>query len=260
MALDADKANNAPADVAPTPRGRRPRAAPHAAAPRREGVAAVIRRRLRSEIIDMERKPGDAVSEKAIALAFGVSRTPVREALIQLADEGLVDVFPQSGTFVARIPLSGLPEAMLVRESLEGTIVRLAAASASADFIMQLEQGLARQRDCALRDDRSSFHREDEAFHALIAAGAGFPGVWSLVQQVKIQIDRFRRLTLPVPGRMAAVIGEHEAIVRAISAHDPERAALVMATHLTTMRAGLAQARDLNPSYFSDDRSQPPIG
>lgn len=257
MSLQADKPGGRTAEAEPPARERRPRAAPKAVPPRRESAATAIRRSLRAEIVAMERKPGEAISEKAIATAFGVSRTPVREALIQLADEGLVDVFPQSGTFVARIPLSGLPEAILVRESLEATMVRLAAERAGADDITALEACLARQRDCAARDDRPNFHREDENFHGLIAAIAGCPGVWTLVQQVKIQIDRFRRLTLPVPGRMQAVIEEHGVIVEAIAARAPERAVELMARHLGTMKTGLAQTRGLYPDYFFDDRGAP---
>ena len=74
-----------------------------------------------------------------------------------------------------------------------------------------------------------------------------------LIQQVKIQVDRYRRLTLPVPGRMARVLQEHTAIVKAIEARDPARAAAAMAAHLDGLSASIADVRDLNPEYFVEE-------
>ena len=108
--------------------------------PRRGGTAARERRRrrgsirdLRDELVSLQRRPGEAISEAEIALSYGVSRTPVREAILKLADEGLVDIFPQSGIFVSRIPLAALPEAIIVRKALEETTARMAAQRATAE-------------------------------------------------------------------------------------------------------------------------------
>ena len=231
---------------------RKPRAPRLASAPqRRESASAVIRRALRAEIIDMTRKPGDPISEKGIAGAYGVSRTPVREALLALAEEGLIDIFPQSGTFVARIPLDGMPEAMLIRESLEQTIVRIAASRCTGDDAARLDQHLASQRVAAEADDARGFHLLDEDFHATLASIAGFPGVWSLVQQVKYQIDRFRHMTLGMAGRSVSIVDEHAAIVAGIAANDAEAAVAAMTRHLSTVRTGLDAALALNSDYFT---------
>lgn len=224
----------------------------HPVEARRDSAANLIRRVLQDEIVSMQRKPGEPISEKAIAAVFGVSRTPVREALIRLAEDGLVAIFPQSGTFVAPIPLAELPEAILVRETLEARTVSLAARRAGKEAAAELQASLSRQRKAARARDAAVFHREDEAFHALIAELAGFPGIWALVQQVKIHIDRFRHLTLPLPGRMGAIVKEHERIAAAINEAAPRRAEKAMADHLATMRAGLDEARRRNPDYFLD--------
>ena len=86
---------------------------------RAESASATIYRTLREEIVSLARKPGESIVEKEIAQAQSVSRTPVREALLRLAAEGLVDTVAKSGTFVARIPISALPEAIVVRKALE---------------------------------------------------------------------------------------------------------------------------------------------
>jgi DNA-binding GntR family transcriptional regulator len=212
----------------------------------------LIYREVRDDIVSMRRKPGEPIVERQIALARGVSRTPVREALLRLADEDLVEIFPQSGTFVARIPMGALPEAILMRTALEQTTARLAAERADPGHVARLRELLARQRRVEARGDRDRFHAADEAFHAAIAQAAGHPGIWRFIEQVKIQVDRYRRLTLPVPGRMRRVLAEHAAIVEAIEKHDGPGAAAAMAAHLERLRASIGDVRDLNPDYFVD--------
>jgi DNA-binding GntR family transcriptional regulator len=82
-------------------------------------TSSLIYQTLRREIVSMHRKPGDPIIEKELASTFGVSRTPIREALLRLSAEHLVEIAPQSGTFVARIPLADLPEAIVIRRALE---------------------------------------------------------------------------------------------------------------------------------------------
>jgi DNA-binding GntR family transcriptional regulator len=235
-----------------------PKRQPDAPPPRpggraRAGNAAhLIYREVRDDIVSMRRKPGEAIVEREIALARGVSRTPVREALLRLADESLVEIFPQSGTFVARIPIGALPEAILMRTALEQTTARLAAERADARQVAGLRELLERQRRVQSRGDRDRFHEADEAFHAAIAQTAGHPGIWRFIEQVKMQVDRYRRLTLPVPGRMKRVLAEHAAVVAAIEKHDGPGAAAAMAAHLENLRASIGDVRDLNPDYFVD--------
>jgi len=95
----------------------------------------------------MQRRPGEVISEAEIALSYGVSRTPVREAILKLSDEGLLEIFPQSGIFVSRIPIAALPEAIIVRKALEATTAQLAAERAPASQILVLHAILERQRE-----------------------------------------------------------------------------------------------------------------
>ena len=231
--------------VVPPPRSRAAQAVA-----RSETTADRIYHALRTEIVALRRAPGEPISEKEVALASGVSRTPVREALLRLSGEGLVLIFPQSGTFIGRIPIAALPEAILVRKALEDLTVRHAAQNADAEKIASLKALIDRQQQTEQRADYDAFHAADESFHALIAEIAGHRGIWRLIEQVKVQVDRYRRLTLPVPGRMGRVVAEHCAIVDAITARDPERAATAMAAHLDGLSASITDVRDLNPEYF----------
>jgi len=83
--------------------------------PRAATAASKIYSDLRSELVSLQRRPGEAIAEAQIALSYGVSRTPVREAILKLSDEGLLEIYPQSGIFVARIPVAALPERTVAR-------------------------------------------------------------------------------------------------------------------------------------------------
>jgi DNA-binding GntR family transcriptional regulator len=218
--------------------------------PRRATAAARIYAELREELVSLRRRPGEPVSEAQIALSYGLSRTPVREAILKLSDEGLLEIFPQSGIFVSRIPLAALPEAIIIRKALEETTSRFAAERATSSQILNLHAILQRQRECEAANDRDGFHHADEAFHAAIAEVAGYPGIWTLIQQVKVHVDRYRRLTLPQAGRMAAVIAEHASIIKAIEARDPAAARLAMESHLERLLRDISATQHTNPEFF----------
>lgn len=233
----------------------RPR--PVIAQARSRTAATLVYRALRTDIIAMRIAPGQAINEKAVADEHGVSRTPVREALLRLAGDSLVEIFPQSGTFVTRIPTAALPEAIMVRKALEDLTVRTAAKRADAERIAGLRTLVDRQHILEQKRDHDGFHAADENFHAVIAEIAGHPGIWRLVGQVKVQVDRYRRLTLPVPGRMGRVVDEHAGVVAAIATGDPDKASAAMAAHLDGLSTSIRDVRDLNPDYF--DLGQPQI-
>jgi DNA-binding GntR family transcriptional regulator len=222
--------------------------------PRTATAASRIYADLRAELVSLQRRPGEAISEAEIALSYGVSRTPVREAILKLSDEGLVEIFPQSGINVSRIPIAALPEAIVVRRALEETTTRMTAERATASQILALHSVVERQREADVAHDRDAFHQADEFFHATIAEIAGYPGIWKLILQVKVNVDRFRQLTLPQAGRMATVIAEHERILSAIEAHDADRAAAAMAKHIERLLGDIAAIQHINPELFDDRR------
>ncbi|MBZ9872294.1 GntR family transcriptional regulator [Mesorhizobium sp. BR1-1-9] len=216
-------------------------------------IATAVHRRLRGDILSLALKPGTIVSEKELSVAYGIGRTPVREALLRLSDEGLVEIVPKSGTRVTRIPASRLPEAILVRKSLEDITTRAAAEHASVSDLMSVRMLIQRQQEAADLADEAAFHAADEAFHAEIARAAGYPGIWSLVQQVKTQVDRYRRLTLPQQGRMARVLKDHAAVLAGLEARDGAAAAVAMAAHIDQLRLDIGTIRSVYPDYFTDD-------
>src|SRR6185437_10207496 len=160
--------------------------------PRTATASSRIYADLRAELVSLQRRPGEVISEAQIALSYGVSRTPVREAILKLSDEGLLEIYPQSGIFVSRIPIAALPEAIIIRKALEETTARLAAERATSSQILALHSILERQREANAANDGDAFHQADEMFHAAIADVAGYPGIWKLILQVKVNVDRYR--------------------------------------------------------------------
>lgn len=217
---------------------------------RAHSTSAAVYRLLKNEIVTLARRPGEAILERSLAEDYGVSRTPVREVVRQLAEEGLVEVYPNAGTFVARIPAGDLEEAIVIRNALEEASARLAAERADAVALARIEAALVATADAVTSSERERFHVADESFHAEISAASGFPGLWRVAQQVKVQLDRYRRLTLPEEGRMPRIVDEHAAILDAIRRHDGAGASSAMAAHLGKLLADLEAVIARQPDFF----------
>lgn len=204
---------------------------------------------LRARIILNDLKPATRVSESEIAAAYGVSRQPVREAFIKLAEEGLVEIRPQRGTFISRISQEAVTTARFIREAVEADIIRLLAATRDDALIPDLEARLDAQR-AALGQSPDRFIRLDEAFHAALAQASGKARVWRLLEGLKAQMDRVRFLNLVNHFPMEALLAQHEAIVRAIAARDPAAAEAAMRRHLRQILDDLPQIAAERPEYF----------
>ncbi len=215
-------------------------------------ASARIQAALREAILGMRLMPGAALSEKEIAGSYGVSRTPVREALLRLAEERLLDIVPQVGTFVSRIRVDGLSDAMVIRTALERVTVRAAAERVDAAGRAEIKANLARQRATDRAGDLDAFHAADEDFHQIVARLAGHPHLWRVVKQEKVQVDRCRLLTLPQPDRRRRVMAQHGAIAEAIAAADPDAADAAMTAHLADVLPSIEDLRAAHPDYFED--------
>jgi DNA-binding GntR family transcriptional regulator len=230
--------------------GRLDLAIPKAPKPERRTSAAMIYEALYKSIARVELRPGEVLNEKALTEHFSVSRTPLREALLKLQAEGLVEMVPQAGTFVSRIPVAAIREAIIIRRSLEElAVVRLAEVANERD-IARLDLVIAQQKLAVSLDDQRGFHDADEAFHEMIALAAGFSRLWPMVRQVKVHLDRLRVLTLPIEGRMGVTVEEHEAIRNAIAARSVDGARAALHQHLGVMIPYIEHISSTYPDYF----------
>jgi DNA-binding GntR family transcriptional regulator len=216
-----------------------------------QGSAAQrIEGELRRAIVALELPPGARLSEQEIAERYGVSRQPVREALIGLARTRLVEIQPQRGTVVVKISVRKMMEARFVREAIETAIVRRACSSFDVQSRQRIDDLLEVQEKAARRGDHAAFQRYDELFHIGLAEGAGCPLGWEAISDIKAHMDRVCQLTLPGAEAMLPLIDQHRAIVEAIDARDEAAAAAAMQRHLTEILRALPRVEAEHPELF----------
>lgn len=214
-------------------------------------IGAQVYAVLKRMILSLALEPNEALSEKELALRLGVSRTPVREALIRLADEDLVEVLPQRGTFVSPILTADVLEAQFLRESLEAAVVRRAAENPSEKLLSEMATLLEKQHESATAGRSVDYLQLDEAFHRAISDGIAMPRAWRLIHSVKGQMDRVRFLSLPNKAHMLLLTTQHSAIFDAVEARDPDRAEAGMRHHLREVLKSIQTLTDEMPSIFA---------
>lgn len=197
----------------------------------REPIAGQAYLSIKGRILDLTFEPGELLSETRLASEFGLSRTPVREALKQLETDGLVEVVPQQGTFVSEIRRDMVVDAQYARSALECALAADAARSRTDEDVRQLQFNLSGQSLAVEREDYAALYRLDDEMHQRIAAAAQRPNVWDLVAEVKVHVDRARKLTLQ-PHHTPNLVEQHRAIIDAIIAKQPAAATKAMQAHL----------------------------
>jgi DNA-binding GntR family transcriptional regulator len=213
-------------------------------------AAHLVFGRLRDQILSLALPPGTALSRNALQRRYRLSSTPVRDALMRLEELGLIDVFPQSRTLVSLIDVKLAREAQFLRRSVELEVVAALAADPNPGMLRELSAVITEQRRQAKAGDLARFNDADLAFHRTMHIAAGVPELWSLVRRQSVHIDRIRRLHLPVKGKVAQILRDHEAIMKAISAGKPRRAQEELRKHLLQSLAFTDELRARFPTYF----------
>lgn len=207
---------------------------------------------LRRQIVGLELEPGASLSENDLAAKMSVSRTPIREGLILLADEGLVQIFPKLGSFVARIDPAKVADAQFIREAIELTSVVDAVQRADADQIADLRAQIATQRQAA---DTNSFFELDEQFHRSLLAAGGHESAWRTVVGAKAHLDRARRLGMLGDRTLESLIDEHELIVESLANRDLQATTEALRSHLRKVFTDIGSIQEQNPDLFAPQGS-----
>lgn len=209
---------------------------------------------LRELIVSLELPPGAVLPRAELAERYGVSQTPVRDALMKLGEEGLVDIFPQHATVVSRIDTAAALRAHFLRRSLELEIVRelaLGASAATAPLVARLRGHIARQSAALGTQDFAAFTVADRDFHRELYDAAGMAELFQLMRQRSGHVDRLRRLHLPAKGKAQAVVRDHKAIVAAIEARQPEGAQAALRAHLAGTLTFIDEVRQRHPDWVA---------
>ena len=201
-------------------------------------AAAQVYDRLRTEIVSLRMEPGTTVNRLKLQRQFGLSSTPVRDALMRLGEEGLVEIVAQSATRVSLIDIDKARQAQFLRRALELEVVETICASADRTVTQELRSLVQQQTHAAMREDLSLFD------------AVGMAGLFHLVRRQSGHIDRIRRLHLPHSGKMQEVIRDHGKIVKALVAGDATAAQQAMRDHLSQSLAYSPRLREQHPGYF----------
>jgi len=199
----------------------------------------------------MELEPGAMVSENELAAQLGLSRTPVREALMDLAKCRMVDVLPQRGSRIALIDYALVDEARFAREVLEVAVIAQVCENAEEKDIAQLRRNVRLQKLTQEPEmgDTLSMMELDDAFHQMLFAIAKKENIYSMLSSMTIHFDRVRHLALGVV-KDSKIIADHEAICEAIAQRDAEKAKACMIEHLSRAKVDEEAIRLAYPQYI----------
>lgn len=206
------------------------------AVPHRGSTTELVTDTLREAILDGGLVPGDRLREDELAQDLGVSRTPVREALRRLADERLTVHRVHAGSVVASMTIDDILAVYLVRENLEGLAAHLTAMRQPPGLLDDLTQVHKEMVDRLPHADTAELVTLNLRFHRIVREGSGNSYLERFLTQVEHAVRRFGRSTYEQPGRAAAVVAEHAAIVSAIASGDPELAAEKSRAHMRAAR------------------------
>ncbi len=212
---------------------------------------------IRNAILDCTLLPGVALSEQALSEGLGVSRAPVRDALRQLAAEGLVQVMPQRGTYVARIDPLKVRDAVFVREVIECRAAELACAASIVEK-NQLLALLSKQGAASKRGDYAAHLQADEQLHLRILELAGHPHAWPALRLARTGMNRVRHLAISAVGSHHIAINQHQLIINAIVQGDPAVACEQMREHIRSPLAFLDVIAQHHPEYIDSEAKLAP--
>lgn len=200
-------------------------------------------------IIHIELVPGSAVSENELSSAMNLSRTPVREALIELSKMGLVEILPQRGSYISKIDYELIEESRFMRLVLENAILKLACEGISEEYLNALKSNLKAMKNCVRETDYQAFLELDNMFHQLIFDSVGRSWTYNIIRSQMIHFDRLRTLSVKTI-RNTTTIRDHEDIVYAIERRDAELAEMLMTRHLARHQVEKSELVKQYPDYF----------
>lgn len=207
---------------------------------------------LRARILRFDLPPGAILGRSELARGYGVSQTPVRDALRRLEQDGLVLIFPQSKTVVSPIDVRQLSETQFLRVSVETEVVRRLSDARSDDVVRRCQAIVQMQRALIDGDEQMDmFTNLDRSFHRTLFAAVGVESLHFMLIRRLGHLYRCQRLELPRTGKMQNIVDAHQAILDGISAGDSDRAAEAVRHHLSGTIMHIASLRNEHPEFFT---------
>jgi DNA-binding GntR family transcriptional regulator len=209
--------------------------------------------RLRRRIEDQILKPGDRIDENALVREFGVSRTPLREALKVLQVEGLVTMSPHRGCFVATLSQDDLDDIYAAISALEGSTARAAAHAVSPADLEKLRDMQTRMESAAAVGDYAAYRVVNRKAHELLQSIAANRWLTDIVANLRRVLMLHRHVTIYIPERLDQSVAEHRELLAAFEAGDADAAERVMRAHVMNQREALRKLHRTNE--LSEEKS-----
>ena len=207
-------------------------------------------RTIKENIIRLELAPGSFISENELAAEMGLSRTPVREALIDLAKVKIIEIAPQKRSVVAYVDYDMVEEARFVRNVLETSVVELVCSLRTDADLEKLEENVKLQRFYLEQANYGGMMELDNQFHQMLFEIAQKPQAYAMVQHIAIHFDRVRSMALSSVKDLK-IVEDHAKIVEALRKQDPAEARAVMDKHLNRYKFDEQAVREKYPEYFA---------
>ncbi|TET29393.1 MAG: GntR family transcriptional regulator [Anaerolineales bacterium] len=209
--------------------------------PKHQTMLEFVADRIRDLILSRQLEPGERLAQSQLAERFGVSRTPVREALQKLASEGLVTFSPYKGAFVAKFSSSELMDLYSIRIALEGYCASLAALRITDEHLEQLEALLDQMKEEYGRADRWRLLAANREFYAVLYAIPNQPLLYELTMKYLDMADAYRRMALAQELYFKHIIGGHEKLLTAMRQRNPETVERLLRVQMEEIRAMLLE-------------------
>lgn len=207
---------------------------------------------LKENILSLILRPGEAISETEISKVLEISRTPIREALVHLKNESLIEVYPQKGTFVSLLNFTLIEEAEFMRTVLEQEVIKLATVSFPENSLLELEKNLVSQRRIAeFSPSALEFFNLDNSFHEIIFKGCNKSTVWEQVKIISSHLNRIRLLDAVERESLKLTLQQHEEIYNLIKNRDIKNVEEVVKSHVSNFHTKLEGLFKKYPHFFS---------
>ncbi len=205
---------------------------------------------LRDEILSFRMQPGMFIDKIEVCDKLSVSKQPVTAALTRLEQEGLVEIYPQRGSYVARLRLGAMSESLFIRGALEAAAARRIASEGNDVLLYALRKNLDAQDVALASDNMSRFYSLDMDFHTAIARAVPYPQVAHLIEVGLATVKRCHELFRPDARSLQGSHACHKRILDALEAHDGETAAKEMTDHVADYTAMLRKFAETRPELF----------
>lgn len=214
-----------------------------------ENVRQYAYRVLLYNITRLELLPGAVLSENELSSAMGISRTPVREALIELSKMSLVDIIPQRGSYVTKIDYSLIEDARFIRLVIEKSIIREVSEKVTPKHLLLLELNIEEEKEALKNEDHELFMELDNRFHEILYSIAGRERVYSFIKPQLVHFDRLRALTIKTTPR-DQTLEDHIQILKALKDKDLALATNSLEQHLTRHKEERQELETMYPEFF----------